>query len=343
MSSSNIIGSELVQICVVVEDIDQTAAQYREILGFDVPSEYDYTRTADQTRSTYMGKPADVSARFVSFPLGRVSFELLQPLDETNVWMDFLKSHGPGIHHVTFNVPRTAAAAAAFADCGYKQTQQGLFTGRRGMYSYEDTEKTLGVTIEFLEYYDGDPEPTAPPFAADRGIGTGTVCQVGLVTPNIDETIARYLEVLNLSEPRRQQTPGYEITEMTFMGKPSKATAKLAFFDVGPQVQIELIEPDTTPSVWRNYLNDKGISTHHIAFQVKDTQKAVDHFAKYGIKVVQQATLRRSQWHVYLHGQRGRAGRHHRASGEFRRTPLDCTVSERLFARTYRGILSHLC
>lgn len=299
--SSNIVGNELVQICVVVADIDQTAARYREILGFTVPREYDYTRPSDHTQSTYMGKPADVSARFVSFPMGRVSFELLQPLDDTNIWMDFLKSHGPGIHHITFTVPRTAAAAAAFADYGYKQTQQGLFTGRRGMYSYEDTEQALGVTIEFLEYYDGEPQPASPPFPADHGIGTGTVCQVGLVVPNMDDAVARYLEVLNLSEPRRQQTPGYEITESTFMGEPSPATAKLAFFDAGPQVQIELIEPDATPSVWRNYLNDKGISAHHIAFQVGDTQKAVDHFARFGIRVAQQGLYGdRSGMYTYM-------------------------------------------
>jgi hypothetical protein len=65
------------------------------------------------------------------------------------------------------------------------------------------------------------------------------------------------------------QVPGREITEATFMGEPSEATVKLAFFDFG-QVQVELIQPDETPSVWRNYLNAKGDSAHHIAFRVRD-------------------------------------------------------------------------
>ena len=96
-----------------------------------------------------------------------------------------------------------------------------------------------------------------------------------------------YREALGLPEPRLVTTPGYDITETTFMGQPTEATAKLAFFDAG-QVQFELIEPDTIASVWRNYLNDKGISAHHIAFQVKDTDKAVEHFAQHGIGVAQQ-------------------------------------------------------
>lgn len=288
MSFSNIAKTNLVQICLVVEDIDRTAEFYRTILGYDVPHEYQVTQPHEHTRSMYMGQPCDVPAKFVSFMMGSVAFELLQPLGDSSVWMDYLKQHGPGIHHVTFNVPRTAAATAAFADHGYKVTQQGLFTGRSGMYTYMDTERDLGVTIEFLEYYMGGPQPqTAPPFPADKGIGTNIVCQFGLVVNDIERSAARYRAVLGLPEPRWVQTPGYEITEMTFMGEASEATAKLAFFNFG-QVQVELIEPDDTPSVWRNYLNEKGDSAHHIAFQVQDTEQVVGRFAQHGIGVAQQ-------------------------------------------------------
>jgi catechol 2,3-dioxygenase-like lactoylglutathione lyase family enzyme len=119
------------------------------------------------------------------------------------------------------------------------------------------------------------------------GIGTDVVIQVGLVVNDIAAVVKRYKDVLGLDATNQQQTPSYKITEATFYGKPTEATAKLAFFDLG-QAQLELIEPDHTPSVWRNYLNNKGDSGHHIAFRVKDTQKAVAHLAKHGIGVAQQ-------------------------------------------------------
>jgi catechol 2,3-dioxygenase-like lactoylglutathione lyase family enzyme len=272
---------------VVVEDLDRTAGFYREILGFDVPHEYQSLEPYAHTLSTYRGQPTNLHARFVSFPMGGVSFELLQPTGTGSVWDDYLKAHGPGIHHISLNVPRSAAAWAAMNDHGYPMTQQGLFAGRRGMYSYCDTEKDLGVTLEFLEYYDGEPKPTAAPFPAEAGIGTDRVCQVGLVVPDITHAVQLYRDVLGLAEPNLQETPGYEITETTFMGQPSEARAKLAFFNAG-QAQIELIEPDATPSVWRNYLNAKGTSAHHVAFQVRDTPQAVEHFARHGIGVAQQ-------------------------------------------------------
>jgi methylmalonyl-CoA/ethylmalonyl-CoA epimerase len=287
MFESSVPDKRFFQICVVVDDLERYAENYRTILGFDVPRAVQVTRAHDHTQATYHGKPMDARAKIVSWAMGEVAFELLQPLEEPSVWMDHLKNHGPSLHHVAFHVPRTAPADAFFADHGYRVTQQGLFTGRTGMYAYLDTDKDLGVILELLEHYHDGSRPAPKSFPADKGIGTDAVIQVGLVVKDIAATARRYREVLGLPEPGLQQTPGFEITEATFRGEPTEATAKLAFFDFG-QAQLELIEPDQTPSVWRNALNDNGESAHHIAFRVQDTRRAVEHFAKHGVRVAQQ-------------------------------------------------------
>ncbi|MCA9906040.1 MAG: VOC family protein [Anaerolineae bacterium] len=287
MFETSIPDKTFFQICIIVDDVERYAENYRTILGYDVPSDYQITHAYDHTQALYYGKPMNARAKITSFLMGRVAFELLEPLDDASVWMDYLKQHGPGIHHVAFNVPRSAPAAAYFADHGYQVTQQGLFTGRDGMYTYLDTDKDLGVVIELLEHYENGAHPDAPVFPADKGIGTDIVVQVGIVANDIATMGRRYQEVLELPEPIEVQTPGYDITETTFNGEPTEATAKLAFFDFG-QAQLELIQPDHIPSVWRNYLDEKGDSAHHIAFRVEDTQRAVDHFAKHGIGVLQQ-------------------------------------------------------
>ncbi len=286
MVDSSLPDKTFFQICVIVDDLERYAENYRTILGFDVPHEVQITHLFDHTQATYYGKPMNSRAKIVAFMMGNIAFEILQPIDEPSEWMDYLKKHGSGIHHVAFNVPRTAPAAAYFADKGYQVTQQGLFTGRTGMYAYLDTNKDLGVTIELLEHYNNGSHPASPPFPSDKGIGTDVVCQVGMVVNDIQKTADRYRQVLDMPEPNWVQTPSYEIVETTFMGEPSEATAKLAFFNFG-QAQLELIQPDSLPSVWRNYLNEKGDSVHHIAFQV-DTERAIEHFAKFGIGVAQQ-------------------------------------------------------
>jgi catechol 2,3-dioxygenase-like lactoylglutathione lyase family enzyme len=276
----------LVQICVTVRDVEKMAARYAEVFRFDVP-EIQITYRHDHTRATYFGQPTDARCKLVCFQTGQVQFELLQPLEPPSSWKDHLDRHGESIHHLAFFVPTTEVTAASFAECGYVVTQQGLFTGQTGMYTYLDTDKDMGVVIELLEHFGGNPVFNPPPFDANKGIGTDLVCQVGLIVHDIEKTAWRYMEVLGLPEPRKVETPGYEAVQTTYRGQPTDATARLAFFDFG-QLQLELIQPDEKPSTWREFLDQKGEGAHHIAFQVTDTKRAVSHFAKYGIPVVQQ-------------------------------------------------------
>jgi methylmalonyl-CoA/ethylmalonyl-CoA epimerase len=303
MFASSLPDKRFFQICVIVDDIERYAENYRTILGFE-PGEVQITHDHQHTHATYHSKAMNARAKIVHWMLGDVAFELLQPIDPGSVWMDHLNKHGSSLHHVALQVPRTAPATAFFADKGYAVTQQGLFSERTGMYAYLDTEKDLGVTFELLEIYiDGLLPAPKKPFSSDKGIGTDRVIQVGLVVNDIAATVQRYREVLELPEPNQQQTPGYTTTEATFFGEPTEATAKLAFFEFG-QAQLELIEPDQVPSVWRNDLNKNGQSPHHIAFKVEDTERAVAHFAKHGIRVSQQGYYGdRSGMYTYMDSQ----------------------------------------
>jgi len=120
-----------------------------------------------------------------------------------------------------------------------------------------------------------------PPF------GNNIVCQVGLLVNDIEAAARRYCEVFGVEMPPIIETPGYAISKTTYHGEPSDATAKLAFFSFG-QVQIELIEPDAQSSVWRDYLDEHGEGVHHIAFQVEDTDRTVEHLKEHRIDVLQQ-------------------------------------------------------
>ena len=40
--------------------------------------------------------------------LGPIEIALIQPLTGKSIWTDFLPEHGPGLHHIRFNVPEMA-------------------------------------------------------------------------------------------------------------------------------------------------------------------------------------------------------------------------------------------
>ena len=275
----------IVQIGMVVDDAERMVANYKDVLGFTIPEAYHITGRYDETGATYYGQPTDGRCKLCVFNIGAVSVEFLQPLDGESVWRDFLDQHGPGIHHIAFPAVGSDAVAASFAAHGYGIAQQGRFDG--GSYTYLDTEGDLGVVLELLEFDDGPKWPQGPAFDPAQGIGTDVITQIAVMTHDIAATSQRIADLLGLPVPPLIDVPGYEKSKTTFRGQPTGATCKLAFFDMG-QMQLELIEPDDKPSIWRAHLDKHGPSVQHIAFQIKDTQRVTDTLAGKGIAVSQQ-------------------------------------------------------
>lgn len=277
----------IAQVCIIVRDVEASAKRYAEILGLDMSANFQTTLLHDHTHATYYGQPTNARAKLTAIDIGHLQFELLQPLDPPSAWKDYLDKHGEGIHHIAFFVPKTDEAAQSFQENGYIVTQQGLFTGQTGMYTYLDTDKDLGVVIELLEHFGGSPKLQGAPFPADKGIGTDIVTQVGVIVHDIERTAQRYAELLDLPVPPIIVTPGYDKAKTLYKGQPSEATAKLAFFNMG-QLQLELIEPDEKPSVWRDFLDQHGEGAQHIAFQVQNTDRVTEYLARFGIPVAQE-------------------------------------------------------
>ncbi len=157
MSVEGLGDKTICQICVIVDDVEKYAKHYAEVFGLDLPKEYHVTAGYDETRATYYGEPTEARAKIISWYMGNLQFELLQPLGGPSVWKDFLDQHGPGVHHIAFAVKGTAKVAESFAEHGFEVTQQGFFTGLpRGIYTYLATEQALGTTVELLEHLDAN-------------------------------------------------------------------------------------------------------------------------------------------------------------------------------------------
>ena len=119
-------------------------------------------------------------------------------------------------------------------------------------------------------------------------LGTREVVQVGIIVKDIEKTAAAYAKFFNVEIPEISVTVPPAGKKMYYRGEEGTATAKLAFFDVGTNLQIELIDPDEKPSTWREHLDEKGEGVHHIAFFVNDMETIEDTLEKDQIPVVQK-------------------------------------------------------
>jgi methylmalonyl-CoA/ethylmalonyl-CoA epimerase len=106
-------------------------------------------------------------------------------------------------------------------------------------------------------------------------LGTNVVTQVGILVHDIEKTAQAYADFLGVEKPPIQTTDELEKSQARYKGAPTHARSKLAFFHVGPTLDIELIQPDKEPSTWREDLDRKGEGVHHIAFVIKGMKEKV--------------------------------------------------------------------
>ena len=123
----------------------------------------------------------------------------------------------------------------------------------------------------------------------EKGIlGTKIVTQIGFVVNDIEKTSQAFADFLGVEKPQWSLTDTIDKTHGEFNGEPCPARAKLAFFHVGETLDIDRIEPDETPSVWRNVLNEKGEGVHHIAFVVNGMKEKILALEGNGMKLLQR-------------------------------------------------------
>jgi catechol 2,3-dioxygenase-like lactoylglutathione lyase family enzyme len=116
---------------------------------------------------------------------------------------------------------------------------------------------------------------------------TGKVAQIGIIVRDIEATAKAYADFLGLPMPSISETAKFQESRTIFRGKPSDATAKLAFLPVGEGIDIELIQPCGLPSTWQEFLDEKGEGIHHIAFWIKDTAGKTKRLEMSGVPLVQ--------------------------------------------------------
>ena len=118
-------------------------------------------------------------------------------------------------------------------------------------------------------------------------LGTNVVCQIGILVDDIEKTSKDWAAFLGVEPPEIIVTGDINEAQTKYLDDPSEARAKLAFFHVGENMDIELIEPDKNPSTWRHSLDVNGEGFHHIAFVVKGMKEKIEICGKQGFKLLQ--------------------------------------------------------
>jgi methylmalonyl-CoA/ethylmalonyl-CoA epimerase len=152
--------SGVFQVCVVVENLDQTIRQYWEHFG--IGPWLIYTFGPPLVRNlTYRGQPADHRFRLALATAGQMMYEVIEPLAGETIYADFIRDQGYGCHHIAFLVDdmETALAEAAAEGLAVLQSGSGFGVAGDGDYAYLDTTESFGMIVELVQRPSQMPPP----------------------------------------------------------------------------------------------------------------------------------------------------------------------------------------
>jgi catechol 2,3-dioxygenase-like lactoylglutathione lyase family enzyme len=119
------------QIAWVTPDLDATETALTGLLGVRKWVRIPDVHFAPDTCS-YRGSPADFVASISLSYLGDMQLELISPVRGENIYSDFLRESGAGLHHICVEAASPEQFDAALTDAaghGAEVVQQGVMPG----------------------------------------------------------------------------------------------------------------------------------------------------------------------------------------------------------------------
>jgi methylmalonyl-CoA/ethylmalonyl-CoA epimerase len=112
--------------------------------------------------------------------------------------------------------------------------------------------------------------------------------QIGLIVEDLDKTLENLQNIFGIGPFRVVDFPpeGHENIMRKYHGKDADFTAKFCFFNLG-NIELEIIQPLSGESIWRDFINKNGPGLHHIKFSIPEHEAVHQYFAENEIGISQ--------------------------------------------------------
>lgn len=135
-------------VAIVVRDMDESLAFYRDMLGIAPSRVIDFPREGVKIAFLPLGGPSGSE------------IELLQPLSEETGVTRFLAKHGGGLHHICLETPDIEGALADLQASGAMLLDDAPRPTAEGRGIFLHPKGTYGVLLELVQR-DAPPEQSA--------------------------------------------------------------------------------------------------------------------------------------------------------------------------------------
>ncbi len=308
---------KIAHIGLVVNDVQQTAANYVEKYGIGPWSIYDCNPDNIQELEVYGQKRKSRFLLAACF-LDDIGIELIQPMDDKSIYYDFLKKNGENLHHIGYETEDYGKTLDYLKSKGLEVSMKGNFFGGND-FSYIDGLPILKHIAEFSK--------SGPDFFAKetspQGIGWLTkpepisiypsvqeqksmkkpllnkLAQVAFIVHNINETVKVLADDYGIGPWKIWDFGPEVVANMTARGKRQDHRMRVAIAKIG-DIDFELIQPLDEFSIYYEDINKLGECFHHVAYIVNDYDKVMQQMEELSLKVSTSGTWAGKHSWTYL-------------------------------------------
>lgn len=135
------------QIGIVVPDLHTITDELTRLFGIGPWRITEWPLADIEPEATYHGQEGNFRLLLAFAMVGNTQLEIIQPLDGENIFSDFLRDHGPGLHHIRLNTPEFEEGVSALINAGINKMTSGTGVHYGSKWAYFDTSKLLGGVL----------------------------------------------------------------------------------------------------------------------------------------------------------------------------------------------------
>lgn len=216
--------------------------------------------------------------------IGGVRIDWVQPLDGGGPYKAFLDAHGPGVHHVGYQVPdeatldRETAALSALAPGAVRSGHRKCACAPT-RFAWVEGAGLGGVAIDIEVKVAPRIEVPAP------GSNDEPFNRIGQYAFVVRDAAAVSGRLQRLGFAPLAIEPNISL-DRVYHGAPGGFEMLLGWGRSGT-VPFEWIQPTKGPSVYHDYLEAHGEGFHHLGLEVPDMDAALAHLKARGLSITQ--------------------------------------------------------
>lgn len=128
-------------------------------------------------------------------------------------------------------------------------------------------------------------------------IGTTTFMQICLVVKDIEATMKQFMDLFGIEKGTLKQIPPASKSRTYYRGKEIDTTTKYYVFKMG-NIVFELTQPDDSPSVWKEVLDQQGEGLCYLGLMVEDSAKVVQFLGEKGNPCIHHGGTPESNYNI---------------------------------------------